>query len=335
MMRIARAATLLLLYNFAAHASDKPPTQPEQIHTLETVSASTTASGPPMWEFTRGSKRIVVLGTMTYLPEGLSFDTAGIERHVAQSQVVVSSPGLVVGDNIGLFRGLTLWPGIRRNKFNDDNRTLSDVLPADVYREWEKARQAYSHTRTGGERLRPMYAAMELFEAVAKDAKLAPGTPSARIVADAASSHGIPTIDARFRLAIADPKAAVKQFHVSSADDVQCLKQTIDRLVTFVQESRNLGEAWSSGDQMRLEEWRAQDRPSLSCWSALTNQAIARQEGFTDLQGQIHQSWNARLQQALEANDTIFTSLPLRELLDANGLSSSLRRAGFTMTPVQ
>lgn len=332
-MKALRAiATLLIPFSLAARSTECGAMGTnEQIHTLDNVAANTRPSGPPIWEFTRGGKKILVLGALPYLPRNLMFDSAQIEHEIARSQALVSPPGLVVGDNISVFRGLTLWPGISKSKLNPEGKTLNEVLPPALYAKWQRAEGAHPESRPS-ERLRPLYAAFEMFKDATGQASLDPNPPAISLVNSAARRQGLDSVDARLRLPIADPKGTVNGFHIRPADDLQCFEQTLDGLDAFLAQASELGDAWATGDIGRLERW-ARDSSSVSfCWSKLTNQAIAKQQGITDLHQKIDERWMTEIRMTLATHDTVFTTMPLRELYGGDGLGAKLLRAGFTMT---
>ncbi len=325
-------AMLLVPLNLAAQSTEREAAGlGEQIHTLGNVAASTRPSGPPIWDFTRDGKKVLVLGTLSYLPRNVKFDAAQIDHGIALSQALVSPPGLVVGDNISFFRGLMLWPGIRKSKFNPGGQTLSDVLPPPLYETWQQAEGTHLGGDSSVDRLRPIYAAFEVFKASAEQADLYPDPPAISLVNSTARRYGLDSVDARFRLSIADPKATVSGFAIPSADDIRCLEQTLNELEVFLAQAPGLGDAWATGDMERLESWAANDARMRFCWSSLTNQAIARQQGIADLNQEIDERWLAEIEKTLATHDTIFTTMSLHELLKADGLGSKLRRAGFEM----
>jgi hypothetical protein len=330
----ALVATLLLLapVGLAARSTKHEGTESsERIRTLNNVAASTRLPGPPIWEFTRDGKKIVVLGTLSYLPRNVMFDSARIEQEISRSQALVSPPGLVVGDNISFFRGLTLWRGIRRSKLNPEGKTLNEVLPPALYTKWQKAEGAFPGITSSSGRLRPIYAAFEVFESATGRAKLDANSPAISLVNSVARRQGLESVDARLRLPIANPKETVKGFDIPPADDIQCLEQTLDRLSTFIEQAPELGDAWATGDMGQLQHW-ANDSVSMSfCWSSLTNEAIAHQQGIIDLQEKVDERWMAETRKTLATHDTIFTTMSLRELFEADGLGAKLRGAGFEM----
>ena len=300
------------------------------IRTLDAVVA--TAGGPAVWELRRGDKTLWILGSLQPVPEGLALASGGIEGRVARAGAVLGPQGLVVGDNIGLFRGLTLWPSIRRVRFNPDERTLREVVDPALYARWLEAKARYLGDDEGVEKLRPMYAAYELYRAAAHKAGLGAEDPVNPLVARVAGRGDVPLYEAKLRLAIEDPRKAVRQFDVPRADDVACLQQTLDRLDGFVQSQPALAEAWAVGDMARYAE--LQPRQALAgCWARLTNEAIARQQGIADLTVRIRGTWLRALDRALDGHDVVFATLPMRDLLDATGTLATLEDEGFRLVP--
>ena len=302
------------------------------VRNLGTMVVSANQSGPAIWEFTRGRKKVWVLGTFPPLPEGLRFNSSEIEARIAQSDVVLGSPGLVVGANIGIFRGLTLWPSVHRTKFNPDKRLLQDVLSPATYAKWKAARSIFIGNDAGADRLRPMYAAYELFKVVVEQTQTSMDSAAGPDIERAAKKQNVQRVDARFRLAISEPKDAVKQFNVAGTDDVGCLEETLDRIVPFMQMSAIRGEAWASGDVSRLSELSRSGSEVNFCWARLTNQAIGVQQGFADIDRQVDAKWLEELRTALASHDTVFTTLAVKELVGSSGLAAALQRDGFQMT---
>jgi len=331
-MKALQTTALLLLTAWLVPLHEARGATPSsgQVHTLENVAASVRPPGPPVWEFTRNGKKILVLGTISYLPRDMALDVAQIIQGITTAQAIVSPPGLVVGDNIGFFRGLMLWPGIRKNRLNSDGRTLRDVLSPTLYSKWERAESRYGPP-SSSDRLHPAYAAFELFEAAAQQARLDPDPSTISLVRSTARKHGLEEFDARLHLPIDNPKQAVRDFRIAATDDVQCLQQTLERIDTFLKEAKPLGDAWATGDVGSLEMW-ANDRSSMEyCWSTLTNQEIARQQGIAELHEAIDDRWMEEMAKALASHDTVFTAMSLREMFEVDGIGAKLRRSGFDM----
>lgn len=299
--------------------------------TLEAVVVRADQSVPPIWKFSRGNKVIWVLGTFQPLPKGTKFNPSQIERRIAESEVVLGPQGLVVGDNIGIMKGLMLWPSIRRKKFNADGKQLKDVLPPATYSKWLLLKSKYLGGDRDVERLRPMYAANELFRAALKEANLDTENLVSPVVDNASKANNVPMVDSRLRLAVRDPKDAAKEFGVSTADDIRCLEQTMDRLDGYLHAGSALANSWAVGDLSQLSSESGAKASMSTCWARLTNEAIGRQQGVPDLYKQVNTKWIASLRNLLQKYDVLFTTLPVRDLLDSKGSVAAIRSEGFKM----
>lgn len=322
-MRIALLFSLLLL-PIVATSSEKPASAS---HLLPAVVVEARGATPPLVRYTRGGKVVWLLGGPGLLPKGASIDWSGAEARIAESDVLVGMRGLVLGENVGVFRALTLWPSIRRVRFNANDATLEDLLPPEAFAQWRVAQDRYLGGDRGNERLRPMYAAFELYRAALADTGLVEQDVASE-VGRIARRHGVPMIDARARLSIAAPKKTVRAFDVPREADIRCLQDTLDRLDAYLPAARARGEAWLAGDFDVASAPSGRD--SLTpCWATLTNDTIARGEGVTDLDGFVRDAWRDRLHDAVAEHDVVFAMVPTRDLMEASGLVAALEQAGF------
>lgn len=301
----------------------------EDTRTLEAIVVRGDQSGPSIWKFSRGNKVVWVLGTFQPLPKNTTFNPTQIEKRISESEIVLGPQGLVVGDNIGIFKGLTLWPSIRRNKFNADGKSLKDVLPPATYARWIQLKLKYLGNDRGVERLRPMYAASELFEAALEKTNLETANLVSPVVANASKASNVPVVDTRLRLAIHGARDAAKEFGVSATDDIRCLEQTLDRLDSYLQVTSSLGNSWAIGDLPRLLNEPSSKVSVSTCWGRLTNEAIGKQQGISDLYKQVDAKWVKDFRDLLQKHDVIFTTLPVRDLMDSKGLVAVIKSEGF------
>lgn len=298
---------------------------------LGTVEVVGARRGPALWKFERGDKTLWVLGTHGPVAQGVAFDDADIRRHVAMSDVVLGPRGLLVGDNVGVLRAMTLWPAIRRTRFNPNGATLPEVLAPDVLARWRAAKARYLGTDADVERLRPMYAAFELHRAALRMHGLSDANEAAEVVRDASNGRRLPQVDARARLSIASPRNAVRAFEVNASDDVACLVSTLDRIDSWLPAARAVGDAWAAGDIAAVPALRS-NAPMTYCWATLTNDAIARHEGVEDLGAFMTDAWREALRSALAEHATVFATVPMLDLIDNAGLAAVIAGEGFLLT---
>jgi hypothetical protein len=292
-----------------------------------------TVKSPPLWLFTKGSKQIIVLGTQLPLPESGVVVTEPIKTYIAQSQAVLTGPGLKSGDSVGFLQGLTLVGSMRKAQRNDDGRTLSEVVPADVYSRWMILKSKYLGRDSGVEELRPMYAAYQLYTAALKQRQLTELPKQlGSVIGKATDAAGMERVDARYSLPVENLRKTVKAFNVPHADDERCLEQTLRTLEAYLEYSPAAADAWSVGDMERYRAAEGQYTPIEACWARLTNEAIGRSVGVAKPYDLVDSTWYSAVSKYLLSYDRVFTTLPARDLLNGTGLAGRLRADGFTVT---
>ena len=321
--RLLASSLFLASVASAPLAAQQPGT-----HQLAPVTVQAETPSPAIWEFRKGNKVLWILGALYPVPRDIHYDTRAIEQRIAQSEVVISFPGMALGEDIGFFKGLTLIPAAMKARNNPDGKLLRDVLPADTYARWQAAKAKYIGRDTGIEKRRPLYAAFTLWDAALKKSGLAPTAPW--IVTKTAKRHDIPVRDARVHISVDEPRQALKQFRKTPLGDTACMEQTLDRLETDLASMRPRAQAWATGDTERMRALPYREQMD-TCLAALSANSVVRAQGVDDLQGQMLARWMAEVRKASAEYDVMFAALPVRQLLDGDGVVESLRREGFEL----
>ena len=326
-MKRSFTTALLASLLIANPVASGEPQRPVQLPKVDVVGK---VAGPPIWELRRGNKVLWIVGTLYPVPKDVAWSNADIERRIAQSQVVIGSMGMSVGEDIGLFRGLFLLPALLKARNNPDGQTLQDVLPPATYMRWTSAKATYIGRDSGIEKRRPLYAAFELFEAALKRQGLAP--VKWLDVKRIAKAQRVPVRDPRVKVDVDSPRKALKQLSHVALPDTRCLEETLDRIDTDLGTMRIRAEAWAAGDlaQLRGLPYREQFD---TCAAALSANDVARAQGITDIKGQVQARWLAEARNALREHDRVFASLPLRTLLAADGPIRALQDEGYMLIP--
>lgn len=303
----------------------------DPVRELAPVQVSTSTSGPYVWEFSRAGKRVLVLGTVLASSQSVDYVPDRIERAVGESDVVLGSPGVVVGEGIGLLRGLTLWSSIRNARYLPASQRLVDVMPPDLYGSWQRLKLHYLGDDAQVERMLPMYAAWRLHEAMLKKTGLSDDSQVRPPIARLAAKRGIPILDAQFHMPIGQPKRAIQQFRVPAEQDLDCFRSALAAIEAIPHASAPLMDAWASGDVTAMISSLASYRYPDYCWARLTNEAIARQQGIS-LDDEMRDAWHSALNKALGTGDVIFTTAPVSDLVTRTGRVRWLVDAGFRQT---
>lgn len=328
-----RFAAALLLTAACAHiptalgeqASSEPT--PRQ---LETVAVSAADSGPHIWEYRRGDNRVLVLGVVFPEPRNLDFIPNTIGKAIGAAGAVLGPPGVVVGEDVGLFRALTLWPSVRRAKYLPDGKQLADMLPPPTLQRWNTLKAVYLAKERDVDRMLPMYAGWKLYEALLDKEDIERKSSILPMVKRAAKTDGIEILDAKFHLKIDDPKKAVHEFSIDPGADLACLESTMSGVETLPGVARSLANAWSGGDVEAMRTLLDAHTIVQPCWSSLTNEAIARQQGL-DLDQQTRKSWSDALERAAGKHAVVFTTAQVGEILRSTGRIRWLLDAGYVL----
>jgi len=307
------------------HSDTNSDLQPLDIAPVHVIAAN---QGPPILEFVRDDITVAVLGELRPIQKNIDLNTTQIERQIAASQVVLGRRGVVVGEGIGVLRGLALWSSIRKVRFLDDGQTLSDLVSVQDYALWSDLKEKYLPGNDNVETLKPMYAVWKLYEAAIKRNRLDLNPAISSLVARMARSTRVPLLDARYHLRISEPKVAVREFSVHENDDLGCFQQTIHRLEQMLSHAPEAGHAWAEGNIQILSELTDTVPEVSACWAHLTNTSIAWQQGI-DLEHSMDAAWLAGLRDAVSRYKVIFTIVPVRDLIHSQGAIRLLLDEGF------
>lgn len=324
------AFVFLLVSSVAAPQTGVPP---GSVTDLPTISVAASKS-PPMWLFSKGGKKLVVLGTQVPLPRDGIVVKSEIDAYVRRSQAVLTGPGLRTGEDVGLFAGMMMLGSMRKAMRNPGDRTLSEVVPPDEYRRWLSLKAKYLGNDRGVEKLRPMYAAFKLYGAALKHSDLTETSKVGPIIVQSAEAIGLQREDARYNLPSHDLKATLKAFDVEPARDLACFTSTLEQLESYMQFAPAAADAWAVGDMVRYKLAEDGYVPLDGCWARLTNASIARSAGVSDPYKAVDATWLAAVRRALAQHDVVFSTLPARDLVYQSGLAAALRAEGYEMTPL-
>lgn len=315
----------------AVQASSAPEVMaPRALSTVEVIADRP----PPMWRFQRGDKRILLLGSYYPLLEKTRFNQSLVEQHAATAEAFLTPPGLVVDDSVGLFKGLSLWGAVREARRNPEGKRLHEVLPPELLTRWREAKQRHLGRDRSVEKLRPMYAAFELYEAALKRSDLALNSVLRPMIEALAERRDVSLVDARVHVPVEASKLTARAFEVEADADLACLEQTLERLEPTLQFAPLAAEAWANGDVERLREIESQYDLPQSCWARLTNESLARMAGMADAYERIPATWVATAYRELERVDSVFSYAYVGDLIERRGIAALLIADGWQMEPV-
>lgn len=316
----------------------EPPASPaaqqavpaDGIRTEATVVVTGEQPGPGLWLVRKGGNELYILGTLNPLPANMQLASAGIDAVIGRSQEVIRAPYLSVGSDASKFRMLLLLPSLVGIRNNPGGKTLEDVMPPALYARWRPFKERFLQDDGKVERMRPMFAAQELYKAVIKRSAMTNKDPSAPLVTAAIEKYHPSVSVVKLELKVKDPKAVIKQMKTAHFDDLACMERTLDRLGVDMEVLRLRANAWSTGDIATL---RTHPVPShyKACLDAVSESAIGRQIGMGDGEARVRAMWLDKAEQALARNATTFAVLPIGDMLEPGGYLDALRAKGYTV----
>lgn len=298
------------------------------VRDLETIVVTGVQPGPGMWRVSKGDHVLWVLGTLSPLPRDIEWDSNAVEKVISQSQGVLTSPTVSIRSDAGFFAKLALIPSAFKARRNPDGRTLAQLVPAPQYARWQVLKAKYVGRNAGIEQWRPVFAALELYSQAIRKSGMSQAGLVAPMVAKAARRYQVPVTEPKVTITIANPKQALKEFSASSLDDLECFNKTLARIEGDLGGMVARANAWAIGDLDTLRELPFGNQ-FAACNAAFTGAALARKHGMHDLPQRMERTWMAAAEAALAKNRTTFATLPIAEVLKADGYLAKLKARGY------
>lgn len=334
-MRLILLVCLLSLCSitpsFAQSAVDPAPPASSDIRDMDAIVVSGVQPGPGMWKVSKGDHVMWVLGTLSPLPKKMEWESREVESVLAQAQEVLYGPSIAFGTDIGFFSKLALVPSLLGLRKNPDGATLQELVPPEAYARWQVLKQRYiGDDDSGVEKWRPMFAAMKLYEQAIDQSGLVKSGVIGPVIGDAIKRHKIKVTWPQFKVAVREPRAAIKQFRGERLSDLDCFGKTLQYLERDLGTMAARGNAWATGDIDTLRNLPQGDQ-NEACENAAMQSGIARKLGPADPEAELAKLWLDAASTALASNRVTFATLPMRELLKSDGYLARLAVKGYVV----
>jgi len=330
--RISIAAVALLASTLVR--ADTTAAQETIAPMLAPIVVSGEQPGPGMWKVSKGDHVLWILGSLTPLPNKMTWLAREVEATIAQSQEVLMPASVNFSVKGGAIGGLFLLPSLLGARNNPDKQELVDVVPAELYPRWLELKQKYLGDDDTVENRRPIFAAFELYDKALRSAGLSDDSVIDPVVAKAAKKNRIEVTQPRIELKLDKARATVKEFARTSLDDIECFRKTIERLEGDLGVMQARANAWASGDLEALAGLVYVDQ-NKACREAFLRTSIAQEKGVDDLPERVATLWLEAADKALANNAVTFATLPIGRLLDGGGYLDRLRARGYEIEAPQ
>lgn len=307
-----------------AQTQDAPVDTPA----VEQVRVVAQRPGPGMWKVSRGEHTLWVFGTYSPMPHNIEWRSAQVEAAIARSSEYLAPPGAQA--RLGILKGLTLLPSMIGLRKNPNGQRLSDLLPPEQYARWTQLKAKYLPD-DDVERERPVYAAETLVRAATKQAGLTGKDAVEKRIAELVGKHKLKQTSATVDLPMDNARTILSDLKKTSLNDVECLVKTMANLDRDVADAGARANAWARGniDEIRSLDYAERDQACFK--NIIDSAAFASEPAFRNMRELMNQKWLAAAEQALASNSSTFAVLPIKEILDPNGVVAALAARGYTV----
>jgi hypothetical protein len=312
---------LLLLVSRGAHADD----------TLDEVVVSGEQPGPGLWQVKSGANTLWILGTHSPLPMKMQWRARQVEAVIARSQSVIAPPEVSAG--IGFFSGLRLLPAMLRARSIPDDKTLADILPADLYARWSALKVRYSPPAKI-DRWRPALAAFILYSKALDAAQLSDQDVVWPVVEKAAKHNKVEIRRPEVALQIKDPKGLINEYAKSDfTAETRCFEGLVTRMEHDMPQLQAQANAWATGDIEPLRKVST-DSPEMRCVEVLmgTPRLASMLE---EARRKVRLELVLAMEGALQRNADTLAVLSVGELMASDGVLQELRQRGYQVIEPQ
>jgi hypothetical protein len=305
---------------------------------LEEVVVSGEYAGPGMWKVTHKDHPghvLWIVGEPPPLPKRLSWRSQKVERVALQSQEILLQPSVSIkpDEEIGIFKGLTLVPGLLKARKNPDGGKLVEQVPPEVYSRWLVQKKIYLGRDSGVEKMRPIVAANELRQAALDKLKLRSGNMVWDEIHKLVEKHKIPVNrpNITFTFKADEVRARIKEISKVKIADAECFEKTVEFTEVLsnkaVEDER--AHAWATGDIGKLASLPVQPNTALPCFRAmLTSDAVADIVP-ADIGEQLNVLWVETAQKLLAKNQSTLSVAAIVWLLAPDGFLARMQKLGY------
>jgi len=339
MKLLACTCAVALLLAPARGSDAAQPAEPSD-PPMEEVLVAAEYPGPGLWKVSKPDSEHVlwIFGALGAEPRTLKWKSRQVEKVVAESQEIIHAEGLSLTfeEKVGVFTMLRLLPTALKARKNPDDKTLEDVLPADVYARWRVLKAQYIGGDGGIERWRPFMAAERLRDKASGKLRDKFSEDQWAVIGQLVREHKLRVTMPTYEVKIPNEKlrSSMKTFLATPMDDVGCLDVTM-RLVEFWGDDAAVSAraiAWAKGNLPALRALPPLPDPDDLCMAALLDSQAVQDlhlQGLEDIGAGSTRVWMDAIEKAFAGNASTLAILPIEELLRDDGRLALLREMGY------
>jgi len=323
-MTVAAAlAAALAPAGLRAAVSEAPAPAATPPEVTAEIEVSGERAGPRMWRISQGEHVVWLLGTLDPLPKRMSWRSLEVERVLSEAQAVLAS-NPSVRPSVGPISAVRLYLQWRRTEKLPERAHLAAVVPAPLYARFEALKARYDPRDQRIEELRPIIAALRLYERALASSGLTSSNEIEDTVLKLARRHDVRVV--RTALKLEDPRGLLDEAQeIPRAAEIDCLAATVGRLESDLPNMQARARDWALGNVEGLRQLPFPPQREV-CLNAVTSSPRLR-----ELIARATRDWDAALETALHDNHTTLALRSMYDLLGEQGLIARLRARGYTV----
>jgi uncharacterized protein YbaP (TraB family) len=307
---IAASLLTLGLLSLVCRADQAPP------QVLDEVVVTGERTGPGMWHVHRGTAQLWILGSMSPLPNGITWRSKQVEQVLGSTnQVLVQKPF-----DIGIARILWLLITERSLLMVRGGKRLRDVLPADLHSRFAVQRAKFTDDPNKWERFRPLIAAAFLQQAAFHQAGLSTRLDLGAAMRTLAKKHHVRVEEIKIA-GVGDVLEALKS--MPPATENTCVAASLVTIESDLPRLVDRAQAWASGNVERIEKLR--EPAEVDACRAALDAGV----GAAELIARMRRTWLGTFEKYLQNSEVTVAVVNMDMLLEPGGLLDELRAKGY------
>lgn len=302
----------------------------KEVVTLASVTVLSIQPGPRMWKVSNGGHILWIIGTLSPVPDDLTWNTQYVESSMIGATEFLQAPQDKI--KIGIFKTISVARAVYEAGKNPDHSTLSSVLPETMYLRWQKLWSMYGYGEGGMEKFRPNYARWELYRAALKKSGLVSSDTSVtKMLIRIAKRHDLKIVKPMLELDVPDVKGYLIGEMKVDDPGFACFGATLDLVQYDIENMRNRATEWSIGDIEKMQEIKLPNR-----FSCEKKYRVAMDDKYHtgNVKKRLMSLWLSAAKDSMRRNKITVAELPISELLEVGGYLSSLRDYGYEVSVV-
>jgi hypothetical protein len=312
----------------------------ESTEDLDVVVVSGRQPGPPMWKVTSGENTLWILPIVPVVPKNIEWDDSRVAELIADSEEAIDPPGVSLSVSKKLIFNPVNWVRgprlVKRLSRNPGERTLEQVLPAELWQRYAALKQRYFERDKDIDTMRPSFAIGAVSHTILKEERLRGPKEIVKhvekLIDKRKSVRRTKTeVEEKVEGSYADLSARLEKLvdSLPKDDEIGCFDTQLKLFEHRIGDMKRVANAWATGNARDMESYSTLGEMDDPC----TRLLLASSEGgyMERLIAESSQRWMTSAEAALARNHSTFAVLPMIYIKGSRSLVDQLAAKGYTV----